>query len=280
MSVPGDLRDRQLRRCQSATTTSVVAGIPDSTDCAGEVARLASLTGGTASTPAVPPVGVECRTTSPASRINQARTHADISPESCLRKPKSKAFSLKRCFQMTALFRKLLNDEAGLILSAELVIILTITVLGMVVGLVNLQHALLNEFADLSLAFQSLNQSYHTPSFAGCWKWWGGRTSWVAGSTFIDVYDGCVGAGVAGNYMGGDIVGGAGYYGSNVNGGGAAVYQQDSCTATSAGTSTTTTTGVPCDVPGQATQSIPAPGAAPYQSLQGAPIAAPCTNCQ
>lgn len=181
---------------------------------------------------------------------------------------------------MTALFRKLLNDEAGLILSAELVIILTITVLGMVVGLVNLQHALLNEFADLSLAFQSLNQSYHTPSFAGCWKWWGGRTSWVAGSTFIDVFDGCVGAGVGGNYMGGDIVGGAGFYGSNLNVGGTAVCPQDSGTAVSGSSTTTTTTTVPCDVPGQPNQSIPAPVGAPYQSLQQAPIAAPCTNCQ
>ena len=92
---------------------------------------------------------------------------------------------------MTAILQELWRDEAGLILSAELVIILTIGVLGMIVGLANVQNALLGEFADLGLAFQSLNQSYRTPSYWGCWKIWG-RTSWVAGSSFIDLYDGCV----------------------------------------------------------------------------------------
>lgn len=93
---------------------------------------------------------------------------------------------------MTAILRSLMRDEAGLILSAELVIILTVAVLGMIVGLVNLQTAILGEFTDLGLAFQSLNQSYYTPSYRGCWKWWG-PTSWVAGSRFYDYYDGCVG---------------------------------------------------------------------------------------
>ena len=112
---------------------------------------------------------------------------------------------------MTTLGRDFVRDEAGLILSAELIVILTITVLGMVVGLVNLQQAVLGEFADLSLAFQSLNQSYSTPSFRGCWKFWG-RTSWTAGSSFIDVFDGCVGSGPMMNYTGGEIVGSSSYY--------------------------------------------------------------------
>lgn len=103
---------------------------------------------------------------------------------------------------MNALLRDFWRDDAGLIVSAEIVIILTIGVIGMVTGLVCLQHALLSEFADLGLAFQSLNQSYSTPWYRGCMKWWGwgGRTSWVAGSCFIDVFDGCVGSGPGGCY--------------------------------------------------------------------------------
>lgn len=93
---------------------------------------------------------------------------------------------------MVAQLRSLWRDEAGFILSAEMVIILTISVLGMVTGLVCLQNAVLGEFADLSLAFQSLNQSYATPWYRGCWKWWGGITSFYSGSMFIDVFDGCV----------------------------------------------------------------------------------------
>lgn len=115
---------------------------------------------------------------------------------------------------MKNLLRDLWQEDAGMILSAELVIILTVGVIGMVVGLVNLQNAMLGEFADLSLAFQSLNQSYSTPTFRGCWKWWG-RTSWTAGSTFIDVFDGCVGSGPCGNY-GCDINGAGGCYLPNV----------------------------------------------------------------
>lgn len=114
------------------------------------------------------------------------------------------AIQFEKVHPMTSTFQRLWSDQAGVILSAELVIILTIAVLGMVVGLSNLQHALTCEFADLGLAFQSLNQSFCTPSYRGCMKWgwgwgsgwggWGGRPlSWVAGSCFYDCYDGCVG---------------------------------------------------------------------------------------
>lgn len=104
---------------------------------------------------------------------------------------------------MSALFTKLWEDDSGVILSAELIIILTIAVLGMVVGLSCLQTAILSEFNDLALAFTGLNQSYGTPWFRGCNKFWGwgGRTSWVAGSYFIDVYDGCAGL-QGGGYIG------------------------------------------------------------------------------
>ena len=113
---------------------------------------------------------------------------------------------------MKALWRDFVGDEAGVILSAELIIILTIAVLGMVVGLSNVQQGVLGEFNDLTMAFQSLNQSYGTPSYRGCLKNWG-RTSWMSGSSFFDVYDGCIGSGFTSTYQGGEIVGNtSGYY--------------------------------------------------------------------
>ncbi len=45
------------------------------------------------------------------------------------------------------------NDESGVILSAEIVLIGTILVLGMIVGLVELQCAIVAELSDLSSAF-------------------------------------------------------------------------------------------------------------------------------
>ena len=61
--------------------------------------------------------------------------------------------------------KSLWNDEAGVILSAELVLISTILVLGMIVGLVELQCSVVAELSDLSSAFGNLNQSYNTSGF-------------------------------------------------------------------------------------------------------------------
>lgn len=120
---------------------------------------------------------------------------------------------------MKTLFSRLVEDESGLILSAELVLILTIAVLGIVVGLVQVQTAVLSEFQDLSLAFSSMNQSYVTPGFHGCRKFWG-PISWTAGSGFIDVFEGCVGGwNGGGGYVGGGGYGG-GYSGGYSGGGG------------------------------------------------------------
>ena len=58
------------------------------------------------------------------------------------------------------MFARLWNDEDGAVLSAELVLILTILVIGMVVGLSELQDAVVNELNDVGEAIGSLNQGY------------------------------------------------------------------------------------------------------------------------
>lgn len=63
------------------------------------------------------------------------------------------------------MLKTLWNDEAGVILSAELVLVSTILVLGMIVGLVELQCSIVAELSDLSSAFGNLNQSYETSGF-------------------------------------------------------------------------------------------------------------------
>lgn len=63
------------------------------------------------------------------------------------------------------MLKNLWNDEAGVILSAELVLISTILVLGMIVGLVELQCSIVAELSDLSSAFGNLNQSYNISGF-------------------------------------------------------------------------------------------------------------------
>ncbi len=86
--------------------------------------------------------------------------------------------------------KTLWNDEAGVILSAELVLIATILVLGMIVGLVELQCSIVAELSDLGSAFGNLNQSYSISGFASSKgdNQFKARTS---GAAYTDLADTC-----------------------------------------------------------------------------------------
>lgn len=79
---------------------------------------------------------------------------------------------------------KLWNDEAGFIVSAELVLIATILVLGMIVGLVSVRDQVVQELGDVALAFGRLNQSYSFSAITG-------HTSSTSGAVFADTADVC-----------------------------------------------------------------------------------------
>lgn len=61
---------------------------------------------------------------------------------------------------MQSLIRRLIDDEAGFIISSELILVGTITVLSMIVGLVEVSFAVNQELKDVASAFDSINQSY------------------------------------------------------------------------------------------------------------------------
>jgi Flp pilus assembly pilin Flp len=71
------------------------------------------------------------------------------------------------------MLKRLWSDEGGAIISAELVLVLTIVVLGMIVGLVAVRDAVVTELADFAQAIGSLDMSYEfaavslTPGAAG-----------------------------------------------------------------------------------------------------------------
>jgi Flp pilus assembly pilin Flp len=88
--------------------------------------------------------------------------------------------------------RNLWNDEAGFVISAELVLVLTIGVLAMIVGLSEVAVAVNNELNDISNAIGTLNQSYSFTGFTGGIKSGGAlNKSTYAGSTWIDASDDC-----------------------------------------------------------------------------------------
>jgi hypothetical protein len=85
---------------------------------------------------------------------------------------------------MHALFTKLMNDEAGFIISAELVLVASIAVLAMIVGLSEVAMNVTQELEDVGSALGAINQSYHVKGICG-------HQAHVSGSCFQDNVDFC-----------------------------------------------------------------------------------------
>lgn len=102
------------------------------------------------------------------------------------------------------------NDEAGVIISAELVLVLTICVLGVIVGLSSVVVAVNTELVDTAHAIGVLNQSFGFTGFTGCKKG-GNPISYTFGAVNTDGVDVCdchtscdlVAAGAPNNSQGG-----------------------------------------------------------------------------
>jgi len=90
------------------------------------------------------------------------------------------------------MLKSLWNDEAGVILSAEIVLVGTILVIGMIVGLVELQCSVVDELNDLGEAIGSINQSYQYTGILSVKK--GHKIkALTVGSRFVDGRDSCDG---------------------------------------------------------------------------------------
>ena len=87
-------------------------------------------------------------------------------------------------------FSKLIDDEQGFVISAELVLVMTIAVLGMVVGLTAVRDSITHELNDISHAFGAVNQSYNVNGLKKelCYD---GVHAYVAGFGFNDKSDDC-----------------------------------------------------------------------------------------
>jgi Flp pilus assembly pilin Flp len=83
---------------------------------------------------------------------------------------------------------KLFRDEQGVIISAELALVLTIVVIGVIVGLSEVAVAVNTELNDISNAIGALDQSY---GFTGFHARDGKFKSFSAGTTYSDRVDDC-----------------------------------------------------------------------------------------
>ena len=82
------------------------------------------------------------------------------------------------------LINTLKNDEHGFVVSAELVLVGTILVLGMIVGLTELSFNVNQELEDVGSAVGAINQTYYYTLASG-------KKGEVVGSTFLDFQDQC-----------------------------------------------------------------------------------------
>jgi hypothetical protein len=76
------------------------------------------------------------------------------------------------------LLKRLWRDERGVVLSAEAVLLGSIGVIGAVVGLGTVTHAVNEELEETAFAIRSLDQSYCIRGHRGC-------AAWTAGSYYI-----------------------------------------------------------------------------------------------
>ena len=82
------------------------------------------------------------------------------------------------------MFHRLWNDEAGLVISSELVFVTSIAAIGMIVGLSAARDGITSELADVGDAVTEYNQGYQVASIQG-------HGASIAGSQYLDGTDFC-----------------------------------------------------------------------------------------
>ena len=87
---------------------------------------------------------------------------------------------------MKIMLIELMNEEAGFIISSELVLVSTIAVLAMIVGLSEVANGINQELEDVGSAFGRINQSFYVAGASG-------HKGYTDGSRFRDRSDFCDG---------------------------------------------------------------------------------------
>jgi|SaaInl7_100m_RNA_FD_contig_21_665351_length_1048_multi_26_in_0_out_0_1 hypothetical protein len=85
---------------------------------------------------------------------------------------------------MRKLAMRLWRDDAGFVVSTELVLVATILVIGVTIGQATLRDAVISELADTAGAINDINQSYSYSTVTG-------HSSSVSGSLYDDKDDFC-----------------------------------------------------------------------------------------
>ena len=82
------------------------------------------------------------------------------------------------------MLKRFWSEEAGAIVSAEIMLVATILVIGMIVGLKSVRDSVVTELADVAQAFANVSQSY---SYSGV----AGHHAFSGAGSFTDASDFC-----------------------------------------------------------------------------------------
>lgn len=87
---------------------------------------------------------------------------------------------------MLRLLKQLLDDERGVVITSELILIATIVTLSMVVGLTEVSHAVTGELIDVANGYSRMNQGrrYHKLGWSD--DGWNGSMTEVNGTPARD----------------------------------------------------------------------------------------------
>lgn len=85
---------------------------------------------------------------------------------------------------MKNLLSRFWADDAGFVISSELVLVATILVIGLITGLTSVRDQVVQELGDVAGAISQVNQSYAYEGIQG-------HSAATTGSTFTDLTDFC-----------------------------------------------------------------------------------------
>ena len=80
--------------------------------------------------------------------------------------------------------KRLWNDEAGFVVSTELVLLATVAVIGLITGIAAVRDGVVSELSDVAGAVQEVNQSYSYDGVVG-------HNAATSGTKFDDNLDEC-----------------------------------------------------------------------------------------
>jgi uncharacterized membrane protein len=86
------------------------------------------------------------------------------------------------------LLKRLWTDEHGFVVTSELLLIVTILVIGLIVGMVVVRDAVIQELGDVAAAIGALDQSYQ---YNGTTSACATQGAFTAGGQFVDATDEC-----------------------------------------------------------------------------------------